>query len=239
MPSTTVPPVSWIPIVPGDQDENEEAQNGRYPQKRQQFGRHQIPNGIPMPGPPLSPLLSATPWWPRPSRSPSSSTSSPSSISIPPFAPPSAARQTFTKEEESGGGGGPLTVRQLYERTLRALCKWLPKLLNTISYQGCVSGGQKAIRQVIQNGNYYLIFDGRWMQPFAKKLAHSREEEENENAGAMDEYGRVPNRGWFRPVLRPPINPNELELVDQKVEENAGKIGGPWYNQQQKRMGRR
>jgi hypothetical protein len=43
------------------------------------------------------------------------------------------------------------TVRQLYERTLKALCRWLPRIFQHITYQGCMLGGQKALRSASLN----------------------------------------------------------------------------------------
>jgi len=44
------------------------------------------------------------------------------------------------------GDIGETTVKELYDKTLKVLCKWLPKLMRNITFEGCVEGGKKAAR---------------------------------------------------------------------------------------------
>lgn len=77
--------------------------------------------------------------------------------------PASFAGRTGEKQTSVVEMGESLTLRQLYERALRALCRWLPRIFKHITYQGCsffllvkgikliqslgcMTGGQRAIR---------------------------------------------------------------------------------------------
>uniref|UniRef100_A0A183BNT4 Uncharacterized protein n=1 Tax=Globodera pallida TaxID=36090 RepID=A0A183BNT4_GLOPA len=64
-----------------------------------------------------------------------------------------------------------MTVRQLYERTLRALCRWISKVFTSISYQGCVHSGQRAIR---------------WMSPTAQRMVQQHAPAANTDAELLE-----------------------------------------------------
>ena len=63
------------------------------------------------------------------------------------------------REKAGGREDSPLTVRQLYERALKALCRWLPRILKNVSYQGCMIGGQRAIKWVISMHNKRILIN--------------------------------------------------------------------------------
>ncbi|KAL3068462.1 hypothetical protein niasHT_030753 [Heterodera trifolii] len=101
----------------------------------------EVPPYNTVPGPPVSPPTVAQPF---------------------PFAPPPQSSEFFPEAKLSIArplhirrASKPMTVRQLYERTLRALCRWASKVFSSISYQGCVHSGQRAIR---------------WLSPAAQRI---------------------------------------------------------------------
>jgi hypothetical protein len=141
-----------VPVMPGDANTEEP------PTPPPSSNEQQPAAGRRLPGSAAASLLlpwaqtpAITPWWPRttrPVRAPDSSSSPTAPVPLEPPSPPESGGQQQLKKPTPLPNGGSLTVRQLYERTLRALCRWLPRLLSGISYQGCVTSGQKAIRRV-------------------------------------------------------------------------------------------
>ncbi|KAE9555105.1 hypothetical protein FO519_001680 [Halicephalobus sp. NKZ332] len=74
----------------------------------------------------------------------------------------------------------PSAIRELYEETLRALCRWLPKVFKTISSDVCIENGQKAVK---------------WMSPIASNYADQLHLPNpfNPELRVADDPARLPN----------------------------------------------
>ncbi|KAI3413938.1 hypothetical protein GPALN_011411 [Globodera pallida] len=192
--TSTVSPiraVSWQPIQPSEVVDHNQQQESREDQQRVD---RLVPGAIP-----LLPDPTPLPWWPtrpvRPTPPPLFSFSPPPStlpyhtvrpsgppptvVQPLPFAPPPQSSEFLPEAKVSEvrrplharKTSAPMTVRQLYERTLRALCRWISKVFTSISYQGCVHSGQRAIR---------------WMSPTAQRMVQQHAPAANTDAELLE-----------------------------------------------------
>ncbi|KAI1712705.1 retinal pigment epithelial membrane protein domain-containing protein [Ditylenchus destructor] len=232
-------PHSWRPYVPPQPY----IPSGEGPPRTTHAFWNRILTTTTVPSPtwvPVHPVAtdSSIPWWLTTASPPP-----PSPPTIPPYISPHMARPSpysrpfsqkigVSSNTQQGGGevrknGDTLTVRQLYEKMLSALCNWLPKIFKNVTFDGCVDSGKQAVR---------------WMSPIAASYTdklHVTSDEETDEDNLENELlsklgqrpdsienaniegremgrgeGRAPQTNRLRPILQP-----KMQMTP-----------APWYN---------